>query len=88
MATPHDFSIELPLRRAGSRWTTRTHVVELTGDRDRFLAELARRLAQTRETAVLLTSPVTSLGSVADALNAIGAATVQSIDELSPAVIR
>ncbi len=81
-----DFALKLPLGPVAGRPTPPTHVVELRGDRGRFMAALARAVAGSEDVAARLSGPVTSLGAVADTLNAVGDAVVQSIDPAMPAL--
>lgn len=71
-----DFELRLPLSGA------MTHVIELRGARASFERALQDRVRRDLVAASALHGPVglVSLGELADLLNSIGDATVQSID--------
>lgn len=83
VAAGEDFELLLAVGDGG-RATLPTHVIILQGNEAEFLAALQDRLLEDDVEARALRGPVgtISLGQLADVLNAIGPATVQSIDRM------
>jgi hypothetical protein len=80
-ADGEDFDLLLPIAVAGGEEAP-THVVTMRGNEARFVAALDDLLLGDDVVSRALRVPVEtiSLGRLADILNAVGAATVQSID--------